>query len=241
MIFLFKNELLEATITSLYANTNYPVTNIQSDFLYKKFKATTYGDTIHMVLPRNTSIDCFFYAYSNATSMTVRLYDNTSTLLDTITVDCTGSTKPLKSGSAHFTAQTVRIIEVDATCPVTEDLFIGGLAAGTGIYNILPLISFDKDFDDPSSKDASDYGQVSYQYVPALLNYSLSFNSIPRSTYHTFADSFHAIGSGFIWIDITEDNHAVYQPMYCTTNFIAGVDRNDYYTVSFSIKFTEAR
>lgn len=241
MIFLFKNELLDATITSLYANTNYPVSNVQSPFLYKKYKANTYNDTLTITLPRNITIDCFFYGYSNATSMTVRLYDNTSTLLKTITVDCTGSTRQLKSGSAYFDPLTVRIIEIDTACPVIEDLYIGGLAAGTGLYDMLPLINFDKSFSDPSSKDSSDYGQVSYQYVPSLLVYSLSFQGIKRELYHTLVNAFLPAGSGFIWADITEDNHTVYQPIYCTTDFINSPERGGASILSFQIKLTEAR
>lgn len=241
MIFLFENKLLDSSVSSLYANTNYPASNLLSPFLYKKYKATTFSDTIRVVLPKNKSVDCFFYGYSNASSMTIRLYDNTSALLLTKTVDCAGNTKILKSGSVYFDKITVRIIEIDASCIVTEDLYIGGIAIGEGVYDVLPSATFAKSFSEKSTKSASDYGQVSYQYIPSLLVYTLSYQAVIRDIYHGIIDKFYPVGSGFIWIDITEDNHNVYQPMYCTTDFISSAERTENERITFNIKFLEAR
>jgi hypothetical protein len=172
--------------------------------------------------------------------MTIRLYNNLSVLLDTKTVDCSGNARQLKSGSLYFDPLTVRIIEIDASCAVTEDLYIGGLAAGTGHYDTLPLANFDKAFEDLSEKESSDYGQVSYQYIPSLLVYSLQFAGIEREEYHGIIEQFQAVGQGFIWADISEDNHTVYQPIYCTTDYLTSVERSSQ-RIAFNVKLTEAR
>ena len=71
---LFVNEIKNATITALAPNENYPASNLAHVFAKVKYKGVGYSDTITATLPDNVSASGFFYTYTNATSMTVRVY-----------------------------------------------------------------------------------------------------------------------------------------------------------------------
>lgn len=79
---LFTNELKDATITALAPNANYPASNLNHIFAKLKYKGVGYSDTITAMLPDNVTANCFFYTYTNAESMEVRLYSNASALLE---------------------------------------------------------------------------------------------------------------------------------------------------------------
>lgn len=234
---LFENEIKSATLTADTPNPSFPASNLANDFARLKFKSLGFSDTVTAVFPANVSASCFFYTYTNATAMTLRLYSNASVLLDTITVDCT-----YESGAEYFTQlDNVRTIEVDLSSPVDEDVYLGGIALGVESTFPYPLADFSKTLVDTSSKETSAHGQVSHNYIEPLTAYSLKFSNVNRdTTYDLLYTSFRSVGSGHIWADITEQNHAVYQPLYCTSEMIESPTRKDT-RVSFSLKLTEAR
>lgn len=232
---LFNNLVKDATITALSENANYPAENLASQFLKLKYKSTGINDTITVTFDDSVSASCFFYSYTNASSMTVKLYSSSSVLLDTITVDCTYS-----SGAEYFTQyNNVRWFTIEAACPATEDLYIGGIALGLATDFPYPNGTFAKQISDNSSSDSSTDGQTSNQYIEPLTGYVLQFEGVERTTYHTLFELFKQVGSGHIWIDIAEDNHLVYQPLYCTTKLIESPSREE--TISFKVTFLEAR
>lgn len=233
---LFANEIKNATITALAPNANYPASNIASVFAKQKYKGVGYSDTITATLPDNVSASCFFYTYTNAESMTVRVYSNASVLLETLTVDCTYS-----SGSAYFDLHTdVRWIEIDIASSVSEDVYLGSIALGTYIQFPYPLASFDDELQDNSKSTTSSDGQVSQIYIEPLRQYSLQFTDTKRDDYHEIIGEFKKVGTSHIWVDITELNHAAYQPLYCTSTMADSPSRMKN-LVSFKIKLLEAR
>ena len=233
---LFDNRLKESTITGLYQNDNFPVENLDHMFLYKKYKSTTYVDTITITFDDVETINSIFYGYSNVATMEVKLYNSSNTLLATKTVDCTYS-----SSSLFFTAiPLVRKLVVTVSCPVTDDFYMGGFAAGNSVTFPDPLAVFEKQLVDKSIKESSIAGQVSYNAIKPLVSYSLAYRGVQREDYHTdIVDQFLIAGSGHIWVDITEDNHAMYQPLYCTSGMAESPARD--YEVSFNINLLEAR
>jgi len=233
---LFVNEIKQATITALAPNENYPASNLAHVFAKVKYKGVGYSDTITATLPDNVSASAFFYTYTNATSMTVRIYSGSSVLLETLTVDCT-----YDSGAEYFTLHTdVRWIEIDVAAPVSEDVYLGGIALGIATTMPYPSSKFDIQLQDNAGKSDSSDGQVAHHYIKPLLEYELNFTGVPRLTFHSIVELFEEVGSGHIWVDITEDNHAVYKPLYCTTNLTEGPSRIDN-GVSFKLKLLEAR
>ena len=231
---LFDNKVLDATLSSLYGNVDFPASNIKSPFLNMKFKSMGINDTVRALFPANITADCFFYGYTNAESMTVRIYSHESVLLDTISVDCTYQT-----GSAFFTKRSgIRWIDVEATSPATEDLYIGGFAFGESVLFPDPIATFEKDVNDKSNLDSNDAGQVSYQYIRPLLQYRLNFKYTEIDHGEDIFNKYLEIGGGLKWIDITENNHERYRPIYCTTEMNKPTrDR----TVDFSMYIKEAR
>lgn len=236
MKILFDNEIKDATLTALTPNANYPASNLAHVFAKLKYKGAGYDDTITATFDDNVSANCFFYTFTNATSMEVRLYSNASVLLDTITVDCT-----YDSGAEYFEAQTtVRWIEIDIASPVSEDVYLGGIALGMASTFPFPLANFDKDLVDNSAKTSSADGQTSYLHIKPLKKYALQFTNVKRTDYHPLITSFEEVGGGHIWADITEENHAVYQPLYCTSDLMESPTR-DKTNVNFKLTLTEAR
>ena len=233
---LVVNELTEATITALAPKANYPASNLNNVFAKLKYKGVGYSDTIKATLPDNVTANCFFYTYTNAESMEVRVYSNESVLLETVTVDCT-----YNSGAEFFTSHdNVRWIEIDIAAPVSEDVYLGGIALGEALTFPNPLSNFDKELSDNSNKTDSLDGQVSHGYIKPLESYQLQFTNVKRDDYHEIIEQFKKIGTGHIWVDITEDNHAVYQPLYCVSS-MADSPARDKTLVSFKLKITEAR
>ena len=233
---IFKNEVKTATITALAPNANYPASNISNVFAKLKYKGLGYSDTITVSFPDNVKASGFFYTYSNAVSMTVRLYSNESVLLDTLTVDCT-----YDSGSVFFDeVDNLRWAEIDIASSVSEDVYLGGIAIGEAVDFPLPLINFGKAPIDKSNKTESKDCQVSHQYIRPQMSYVLPFSHVVRDEYHELIDFFLLVGSGHIWVDITEENHAVYPPLYCTSNLIEFSNRDEFY-MTFKITLLEAR
>ena len=233
---LFVNELKEATITALAPNANYPASNLNNVFAKLKYKGVGYSDTITATLPDNVTANCFFYTYTNAESMEVRVYSNASVLLETVTVDCT-----YNSGAEFFTSHdNVRWIEIDIAAPVSEDVYMGGIAIGNALTFPCPLSNFDKELSDNASKTESTDGQTAIVYIEPLTNYSLQFTNVKRTDYHEIIERFKTVGAGHIWVDITEDNHAVYQPLYCVSSMAESPSREKS-QVNFKLKLTEAR
>lgn len=232
---LFTNHILDATIAADTPNTNYPASNIQSQFLEKKFKSAGRSDVITITLPDTASGNCFWYGYSNVDYMQVAFYSSSSMLVGSQTLNCTYS-----SGSIFFTSlPNVRTIVVTAQSPANEDLYIGGLGFGTAFDFPYPSASFAREIFSNETKETSDYGQTSVRYIKPLDRYSLQFLGVQRSEYHDIISAFKDIGSGHLWLDISEDNHAAYQPLYCTSKMIESPSRDE--TISFKITFTEAR
>jgi hypothetical protein len=234
---LFDNKAKGAAFSALNESSAFPASNLVHPFARYKYKALTPTDTITVTLPDNVSASCFFYTYSNATSMTLRVYSHTSALLETVSIDCTHD-----SGSAFFTRHdNARSFTLTVACDAAEDLYIGSIGFGLATDFPYPLANFEKDLIDLSSKEVSDGGQVSYHYSKPLTSYSLTFNRVKRdSVFHGIITQFLGVGSGYIWADITETNHEYYQPMYCTTKLVESPSR-DRYLVSFKLTLTEAR
>ena len=237
MKIIFNNEIKNSTITAVAPNANYPASNLSHVFAKVKYKGLGYSDVITVVFDDNIEASGFMYTYTNATSMTVQVYSGSSVLLETLTVDCT-----YESGASYFTKHTdVRRLVITIASDVSEDIYLGGIAMGVAFAFPYPIANFEKGLIDGSSKAISSDGQTSYHYIKPLLKYPLQFQAVDRtSLYHLIFQQFLDIGSGHIWVDITDANHTLYQPLYCTSQLIENPTRSRN-KVSFTITLTEAR
>jgi hypothetical protein len=233
---LFKNRLAGATFSSLNENTSFPLTSMLHQFLRYKYKATTFTDQIEITLPDNVSANSFWFGFSNAIEMTVRIYSNALALLETINVDCSQD-----NGAEYFpTHDDVRVIQIDATASVENDLQIGGIAIGFAEDLPLPTASFARLLVSNSENDQTESGQVASHYIEPITQYDLSYAGVLREYYDELINQFVLVGNGHVWCDITEENHALHKPLYCVTNLVESPTRNDG-RCTFKITFLEAR
>jgi hypothetical protein len=226
-----------ATITSEGENVSYPASNLAHPYATVKYKARSYLDLITFMFPAPVSVDCIFFTYSNAEDMEIRLYKSDSSLLRTVTVDCTND-----SGATYFDkTDLVRWIEVEASTSVSNDLRIGSIEFGVAKQFYYPLADFVPELISQSTREESDGGQVSFQYIEPRIIYKLKYTNVAKEDYIlSTLETFRTIDRGYLWADVTEENHTLYKPIYCVSNLLEGGERkND--RISFNITLTEAR
>ena len=236
MKLLTENVLKGASFSSVNLNVNFPLSSLTHQFLRYKYKSLTQEDVITIVLADNESVNSCWYGFSNAISMVVTFKDHMANTLKVLTVDCSQD-----NGAEHFaTLENVRTIIVDVEAYASDDLVIGGLAAGMALDMPLPTASFVPQLVDNGERIETEAGQVMTQYSEPRTVYELAYAGVLRDDFREVIDAFHAVGQGHVWVDITEENHALHKPLYCTTNLFESPARNDG-RVSFRIKYTEAR
>lgn len=86
MKILFDTNIKDATITATPSNINYPASNIQNDFLRKRYRPGAASAEVTFTLDSAISMDSFFYGYHNISLMIVKLYDASDVLLQTLTL-----------------------------------------------------------------------------------------------------------------------------------------------------------
>jgi len=233
---LFDNKVKDATITALAPDANYPASNLAHIFAKVKYKGVGFSDTITCLFEDDRSVDSFWYTYTNATAMEVRLYSSASVLLDTITVDCS-----YDSGAEYFTQiDGVRWIEIDVSCGVSSDIYLGSVALGLAYSHPLPVAVFDRAIKDNSGKSESLDGQTAVHYIKPLTAYQLRFAGVLREDYHETISKYESSGRSHIWLDITEEAHDIYKPMYCTSEIGSNITSSGH-RIAFEINYTEAR
>ena len=232
---LFDKIARYATITSEQEDVNYPAVNLAHQYATVYYKSTSFDDVITMMFDDQRPVNSIFFTYSNASSMTVKLYQWDGVLLDTITVDCSHA-----SGSAYFDEQLVRWAVIKASAPVTEDLRIGSIEFGVARDFPLPTANFVPVYESKSTMEESDQGQVSFQYIEPRKKYVTKYQGVVKETYLEVLEMFKPVDRGHIWVDITEEDHNVYLPLYCVTNLIENGERIED-RVSFTLTITEAK
>jgi hypothetical protein len=222
MKILFDNKLLSATVIATNEDSNYPVSNLKSPFLRRKFQSTGTSSTITATI--STTINSIFYGYTNG-SVTVRLYN--------------GGLVATYSGigpSKHFADTVITKIEVDISSAST--VYLGGLGIGQSVALDPPESFWDETFDDRSIVSESQTGQVLQEYVEPLRNYDFSIPTINRDDLRALQTTYLAYGRGHIlWIDPeTDDLPVMYGRM---TEALSASKNRKLYTAQ--LKFKEAR
>ena len=232
---LFDKLVKTSTITSVQEDVSYPAANLAHQFARVYYKATSFDDVITVMFDDQHSVNSFFFTYSNAASMTVRLYKWDGTLLVTKVCDCT-----YDSGAEYFDAVTARWATITAASSVSDDLRIGSVEFGEAVDFPLPSANFVPMLESKSTMEESDQGQVSFQYVEPRMKFGTKYQGVLKADYLGLIEMFKEVDRGHIWIDITEEDHGVYRPLYCVSNLIESGERNSE-RVTFSLTFTEAR
>jgi len=211
MKILFENYFDSATLSSVNASLNYPIENLQDSFLHTRYQSSIDVDTITAYFAEDVSISDFFWGFTNATKLILRLYDYENVLLFSITIN---NPDPAIDGIEFDT-----IDDVDHAELYIEGLAVGTYLGGIGIglcYIMLdPLSAWEEPDYDNSDFDESSGGQTLQNYVRPLRGYSLSFTDIPREITDEIMTLYRSVGIGKpLWVDITELAHDFVSPIY---------------------------
>ena len=226
MKILFNNLVLSATVTALTADANYPATNIQSPFLRKRFQSTNATDMLTITFSALTSINSIFYGYTNASTVTARLYNSGGLI-----ITYTGI-----SPSKFFADTSVTYVEIDLIASATA--YMGGVGIGKSETLDPPESFWEETFDDRSIVSESQTGQVLQEYVEPLRIYNFNVPTITRDEVRAFQLVYLKYGRGaLLWLDPITDALPV---IYCRlTEPIATTKNKRIYTLKLTLK--EAR
>lgn len=207
---VFDNIVLDSTLSSLNASLNYPVENLQDSILKKRYQSTLATDTITIDFSETLSVSSFFYAYTNATSLVLRLYVGSDSLVLTLNI-----TDPENYIDAHhFTAVSADYAEIDIVGPA--DVYLGGIALDDSVEFPDPINAWQENYQDNSSVSENDDGNTLQDYIKPLKVNSWIFRNVTRYNTNFYKDLYELTGIGkIIWVDPFEDNHDFLEPLYC--------------------------
>ena len=123
------NALHGGTFSCTNESLNYPCSNLDDQFLAKRFQSTSSSGTVVCVLSAAATIDAIGHGLTNATSGSIILYSGgptTYTTVETVTMDLTYDTCLSYPSSA---ATSITKIEVVLSTDETY-VYLGGVAAG---------------------------------------------------------------------------------------------------------------
>lgn len=234
MIVLFDNIVDDSVITSINASLNYPASNLQDSALRKRYQCSTDTDTIAIVFAETLEVSSFWYAFTSATAMELRLYNDSDGLLHTITIS-----DPINIDAYHFNGVDVDYAELDISG--AGGVYLGGIGLGVGIEFPDPDNEWEEPFTDNSSAVQSRAGQSKQDYVEPLRVHGWMFRDVVLDDANYYVDLYKATGIGLpIWIDPFENDHSFMEPVYAVmTQPIKKVKDGRNYRFNLNIK--EAR
>jgi len=206
----FDNIVIDSTLSSLNASLNYPVENLQDSILKKRYQSAITNDIITIDFAENSSVSSFFYAYTNATWLQLRLYIGSDSLVYTLTI-----TDPESIIDAiHFTAVNADYAELEILG--AEGVFLGGISLDDPIEFPDPDSTWQENYQDNSSVSENANGNTLQDYIKPLQIFNWTFRDVTRYDSSFYKDLYLLTGIGkIIWVDPFEDNHDFLDPIYC--------------------------
>lgn len=221
MRLLFENIIDNATITSLNGSLNYPPENLQDTVLKKRFQSSIDNDVLTINFAATSSVNSFYYGFTNAAFMRIRFYLGSDSLVKTVTV-----LNPTTAEDAyHFSEITADFAEIYIEGP--EGVYLGGAGCGMSIIFPDPENRWNEPLEDNSIVSESLSGETENDYVESLRIYSWIFKDNTRESTNYYRGLYKDLGIGKpIWIDPFENDHDYIGPIYAklTKNFNATKD-----------------
>lgn len=248
MKILFENLLHTATLSAGGTSVNYPPTNLKHHILKKKFQQTVAisggsmsdADALTLTWAADKTIDFIAVGYTNAATLTLKLYDSSDTLLDTqvFTSPSLG-----KSFTAVAGVRYVKLLMHDGSADNPMTLYLGGLGIGQGYTMPYPRYEWGNGLLDNSFGDVTIDGQVSGQYVEPLRILKFSFVTPDRYVFLYILGQVKAFGKYTpLWLLPFPDALATVPALYATIpGGLENQDRDDARQYTFDLTFQEAR
>jgi hypothetical protein len=233
MKILFDNALQGATLTAANESPNYPAENLKHQILKKRYQAVVDEDTIVMEWAAAVVVNCVYVGYTNASAMTLRLYDAGDALLKTVSV-------PAADLAVHFAAVAgVRTAELDVAA-ASGAVYVGGIGIGEEYSMPDPRNDWTDIPLDSSTVETSRDGQVFSNRIASLRSLPLSFYTIGFEDFREIRDLLSAVNRAVpVWADAFEAYHAEVMPIYGTLE-LGKTSKNDR-KIDFMLTVTEAR
>jgi hypothetical protein len=236
MIVLFDDKIKTAVITSVNASQNYPPENIQSNSLHKRTQSSTDNDTLTITLADYSVISDFWYAFTTATKIILRLYYYDGTLLHTETIN---NPRADIDHVEFALIADVAYAELYYEGPVIGP-YLGGAGFGVPIVFPDPLATWDETNGDNSIRSSNITGQSNQDYIRPLRNYEWTLPDVSSEGKTTLMDLYRGVGIGYpLWMDPFELNHDFCLPIYAKIKTFAPVKTGRMYNIKFSVE--EAR
>ena len=201
---LFDNLIYDATLTANNANGSYPVTNLIAAAVKKIYKSTSTSSEITIAFDDAKTIDSFYLAYTNATSITMSLYNSSDSLLysTTITTD--------KLGKVFTPIDNVSYIVVNLGS--SETLYIGTVGVGKSYTMPDPDNGIVTKPIDNSTREFSTGGQLFINRIPVRKTFDTTISNILVDDYNAifalWANLKHPA-----WVDVYEETSGIINPM----------------------------
>ena len=211
MKILWQGLMENATLSSLNASLNYPVNNLQNPFLHEKTQSSIDVDTITALFEQESSISDFFWGYTNATQLVLRLYNYEDELLHTEIIN-----NPAQDwGAVEFdTVDDVYYAEVDVVGD-SIGTYIGGMDWGIGYIMPDPLSEWDETPVDNTDYSESPSGQSLQNYIRPLRREPRAFMDVTHEIKEEIMALYYETGKGkCLWFDFTELAHDYKKPLY---------------------------
>jgi hypothetical protein len=252
------------TYTSLTASSNYPVENLGHMFLRKRYQNVGGSDTVRVTFHEDETVNSFFIGYHNArylsllaedgdywlteegdewivttSEIVINLYNYAGVLLYTSTMNLTNQFEAI-----HFAdVANVRYAEIVLDWEGLSAGFIGGIGIGYCYEMPEPFADWIDGLEDNSITEQSLTGQAMQDYVEPKILRPFNFHHVPHADFLAIKNAIAAAGKGRpLWVDFTEDNHALFLPGYMLLeNGIESLEREEGGKWSFSLTFKEAR
>lgn len=198
MRILYNNLILNenVTLTSATISENYPLENLKNRVLTKRTQSLSGDLSFTVTFPEPTTINCICFGYTNGNSITVK-----------------GITKDIeyRSNMVYFAEETLS--SFDVLISGSEDIYLGGIAAGIYYQMPDPLNSFGVGIQDNNTLFENRYG-ISYQGKGEIINVpSYSFRNVSLDVKKEMFNLYNGVGS-VIWIDSFEDYRDLEEPKY---------------------------
>jgi len=231
MRILDNNLTLSSTLSATGTNTSYPLANLKSPFLEELWKGIDTDETITINFGSNKTIDCVYLGYTNATAITVKLYDSNDSLLSTITVS------PVFFGEVFSTIVGVRYATIRLQS--SEIVYCGNIGIGNSYTITNPAMGVSPKIIDNSVIVTNSKGQTLKNKIPVLREYETTHENMDVNVFNEViaivSDNIQPI-----WVDIYEQAHAKIPPMYASISMNNDTSQS-WQRYTCKLTFTEAK
>ena len=218
MRILFDNLIFDATLTADSVDANYPLTNLQNESCKKIYKATATSVVITVTLKAVSTVNCFYFGYTNATAVTLALYNASDVLLKTVTLNAS-------HGGATF-ATTYTVSYAKLTLAGADIIYMGIIGIGNNYkmpdpYNDVIL----KPIDNSKRKYSGD-GQKYVNYVNILHQMHITYKMKTLDIYTAVMAKWEVLRHS-AWVEPYEENTGIINPMFCEITMDDSPEQSD--------------